>query len=356
MFGGLLLLAFIKLANPLGINRQGNFFFGLLLLLWASFWMEEIGGLAGLNSFSVLVIRVVQWLQIFAPVFLYLSIRFYANPGDQFAWNDLRHLIIPSAFLLLLWLKVWLPELESILLPVHIALMFFQVFFYVLISYIKVKRHRKNLVRFESSIQGKDLNWLDYILVQVIIISVIALISNVMGREAPGLLMNGVNLVVGFTVAYYAIGQKEIFPVQKGLEAQLDEMDESDETEDREAKRKLLSEEDLDLLKGRLADLMAAERPFLDSELNLVKLSDMLQVTPHKLSYAINTGYQLNFFQFVNQYRVERAKALLLNNTKNYTVLAIAYESGFNSKTAFNTTFKKICGLTPTEFAKAHAS
>jgi AraC-like DNA-binding protein len=353
MFGGLLLLAFVKLANPLGINRRGNFFFGLLLLLWASFWMEEIGELAGLTEPSALFIHVVQWLQIFAPVCLFLSIRFYANPGDRFAWNDARHLIIPFVFLLVLWLKIERPELQSILLPIHIALMFFQVFFYVLISYIKVKRHRKNLVRFESSIQGKDLNWLDYILVQVIIISVIALVSNVMGREAPGVLMNGVNLVVVFAVAYYAIGQKEIFPVQQALEAQLDEIDKADETE---TKRKLMSDEELELIKRRLTQLMAAELPYLDSNLNLVKLSERLDLTPHKLSYTINTGYQLNFFQFVNQYRVEKAKELLLNNHLNHTVLAIAFEAGFNSKTAFNTTFKKICGLTPTEFAKAQAS
>lgn len=222
MFGGLLLLAFIKLANPLGINRRGNFFFGLLLLLWASFWMEEIGRMAGLTAPSALCIHVVQWLQIFAPVCLFLSIRFYASPGDRFAWNDARHLIMPFVFLLVLWLKIERPERQSILLPVHIALMFFQVFFYVIVSYLKVKRHLKNLVRFES--------------------------------------------------------------------------------------------------------------------------------------YTINAGYQLNFSQFVNQYRVEKAKELLLNNHQNYTVLAIAYESGFNSKTAFNTTFKKICGLTPTEFTKAHAS
>jgi AraC-like DNA-binding protein len=359
MFGGLLLLAVIKLVNPLGINRRGNFFFGWLLLLWASFWVEEIALLAGVVDLPELFIRAVQCLQIWSPLFLFLSIRFYINPTDVFVWKDVRHLLIPAVFLLVIGFQLVVPGLRPVLLPVQVVLMFFQVFLYVTLSYILVKRHRKNLLRFESSIQGKDLNWLDYILLQVIIISFIALVSNAMGIEAPGVLMNSINLLVVFMVAYNAIGQKEIFPVQQGLEAQLDEMDEmekSDKTEDREAKRKLLSEEELDLLKGGLADLMAAERPFLDSELNLVKLAEMLHVTPHKLSYTINTGYQLNFFQFVNQYRVEKAKELLLNNTKNFTVLAIAYESGFNSKTAFNTTFKKLCGQTPTEFAKEHAS
>ncbi len=350
MFGGLLLLAFIKLANPLGINRRGNFFFGLFLLLWASFWMEEIGSLAGFNEVSEPWIHFLQGLQIFMPVFLYLSIRFYANPGNRFDWNDARHLIIPSVFLLLLWLKVRLPEHKSLLVPALIGLMFFQAFFYVVVSYLKVKRHRKNLVRFESTIQGKDMNWLDYILVQIIIISVIALVSNVMGMEAPGLVMNVVNLLVVFTVAYYAIGQKEVFSNQQSLDDQLDDLDEPD------AKQKRMTDKELATIKSRLTNLMAAERPFLDSNLNLVKLSELLNTSTHKLSYTINTGFQLNFFQFVNQYRVEKAKELLRNNSQNYTVLAIAYESGFNSKTAFNTTFKKLCGQTPTEYAKAPTS
>lgn len=350
MFGGLLLLAFVKLVNPLLINRKGNFFFGLLLVMWASFWLEEIIELVGIESISVLFIRVLQWLQIFAPLFLYLSIRFYSNQNYKFVWKDAKHLIIPFIFLVIIWMRLNHPGQRSIIAAAQTIVMFFQAFFYVILSFIKIKQHRKKLVRFESNIQGKDMNWIEYIILQILIISVIALVNNVMSREAPGLLMNTINLFVVFIVAFYAIGQKEIFPIYPTLEDKLDYLDEP------ETKRKLIPDDELDMLKSRLTNLMLSQKTYLDSDLNLVKLSELLNLSPHKLSYTINTGLNLNFFQFVNQYRIEKAKEFLLNNAKNYTILAIAYESGFNSKTAFNTTFKKLTGQTPTEFKKQHTS
>ena len=96
---------------------------------------------------------------------------------------------------------------------------------------------------------------------------------------------------------------------------------------------------------------MQKERPYLESELTLPKLADLLQVPPHHLSQVINESLGQNFFDFVNAHRVEEAQRLLRDPERSaYTVLAIAEEAGFNSKTAFNTAFKKVTGKTPTEF------
>jgi AraC-like DNA-binding protein len=96
---------------------------------------------------------------------------------------------------------------------------------------------------------------------------------------------------------------------------------------------------------------MMIKKPYLDSELNLIKLAELLQMTPHQLSYIINNGFNENFFQYVNGYRVEKAKELLVEDEMNkLSILGIAFESGFNSKTSFNTTFKKFTGQTPSEF------
>ena len=69
------------------------------------------------------------------------------------------------------------------------------------------------------------------------------------------------------------------------------------------------------------------------------------------MSLAINEGLKKNFYDLVNGYRVEEAKRLLVDpNSNNYTVLSIGFEAGFNSKTTFNTVFKKFTGLTPTAY------
>jgi AraC-like DNA-binding protein len=98
---------------------------------------------------------------------------------------------------------------------------------------------------------------------------------------------------------------------------------------------------------------MTTDKCFLDPDLDLPSLAARMNLTPHELSYLLNKGIGSNFFEFVNSYRVEEAKKLLLSGEHNhYSILGIAYEAGFNSKTTFNTTFKKATGLTPSQFKK----
>jgi len=75
------------------------------------------------------------------------------------------------------------------------------------------------------------------------------------------------------------------------------------------------------------------------------------------LSYVLNKGIKKNFYQFINELRVEEAKILLLSDkVKTLDMLGIATHAGFNSKTTFNTTFKKLTGLTPSQFQKLPSS
>ena len=101
---------------------------------------------------------------------------------------------------------------------------------------------------------------------------------------------------------------------------------------------------------------METRRPWLDPDLTLEQLALQLKLRPKLLSQAINEGLDQNFFEFINRYRIEEAKRLLTNPPdKKITVLEVLYEVGFNSKSSFNTVFKKQTGLTPSEFKKKMA-
>ena len=103
----------------------------------------------------------------------------------------------------------------------------------------------------------------------------------------------------------------------------------------------------------RLLDLMNTEKPYLDGDLTLQNLAKALAISPHHLSQTINEQLNQNFFDFINTYRIEEAKRLLLDSAKkHYSILAISEEVGFNSKSAFNTAFKKHVKMTPSEFRK----
>lgn len=114
------------------------------------------------------------------------------------------------------------------------------------------------------------------------------------------------------------------------------------------------SEEEIHLLHSRLKELMITQEPYLDSELHLNSLAEMLDCKPHMLSQCINQMEATNFNDYINTLRVEKAKALLLKTDENkLSIEGIGWEVGFANKSAFYTSFKKASGITPKQFREA---
>ena len=105
----------------------------------------------------------------------------------------------------------------------------------------------------------------------------------------------------------------------------------------------------------QIRNYMEKERPYLDASLSIFQLSRQLKMDVTQLSTLINHSVGQHFFDFVNAYRVKRAQEILEDPDQvRKTVLEILYEVGFNSKSSFNTVFKKFTGQTPTEYRKDH--
>jgi AraC-like DNA-binding protein len=122
----------------------------------------------------------------------------------------------------------------------------------------------------------------------------------------------------------------------------------------RRYEKSTLTLERSDTYRHRLLELMNTEKPYLDGGLTLQKLAKALAVSPHHLSQTINEQLNQSFFDFINAYRIEEAKRLLADPAKrHYSILAVSEEVGFNSKSAFNTAFKRHANTTPSEFRKA---
>ena len=95
---------------------------------------------------------------------------------------------------------------------------------------------------------------------------------------------------------------------------------------------------------------MERNKPYLKSDLKISKLAELLSVQPYQLSQVINDEFLVSFYDFTNQYQVEEAKRLLVEDSRNYKILAIAYEVGFNSKATLNRVFTKFTDLTPSYY------
>jgi len=114
-----------------------------------------------------------------------------------------------------------------------------------------------------------------------------------------------------------------------------------------------LKQEEAAVLHEKLLTLMADKKPYLEQRLTLSELSEMLDISLHHLSQIINQYENKNFYDFINCYRVEEFKSRVINpKYDSYSLLGIALDSGFNSKSTFNQVFKKATGETPSGYKK----
>lgn len=106
------------------------------------------------------------------------------------------------------------------------------------------------------------------------------------------------------------------------------------------------------LIIEEITQFVKVGKPYLDPDLTLNDLAEKLELSPRELSIILNSEFKLNFFSFVNKYRIKEAEQLLADKTNKKTILEILYQVGYNNKSAFNRVFKEYTGFTPTEFRK----
>lgn len=349
LFFSQIMLAFLVLTNPMKVNKKANIWFGLFILIWSSFWLDEIILLTGNYTINLTSIPPINFVQFLSPILFFLSIQLFTNPSYKFNKQSIVHLIAPFTYVFCLFTQHLLGDYFQIIL---LGLMLTNSIFYISWSFIKIKQHKKNIKQFSSNPEDYNLKWLEQIIMALVCITLLITLFNIMYREQLNIFMYSAMLLTVYFIAYNSLKQKEIYPINDKQTSEVISITEEKNVE--ESKRKVVTDEKLIELKSEINALMQTQEPYLNSDLNLIQLSDLLHISPHILSYVINTGFNMNFPQFVNKYRVEKAKQLLKDQekVKKLSILGIAYESGFNSKTVFNTTFKKITRQTPSEFKR----
>ncbi|MFM2268429.1 MAG: hypothetical protein RL757_1870 [Bacteroidota bacterium] len=358
IIGSLLMLAFQTYTNPRKVNTIANKWLSLLLFMAVILFISSsnIPFLSNLDNFVLFAI---------APV-LYLMTVNFVSPDRRFRPKEWGHFI---PFLLFFPFAVFAffqefahppvsppphaasAEWVGILLVFGLAL---QVSTYLLLSYLKLRKHTKNITLFASSVEKIDLKWLQYLLLAIAAMLVIWLSDMLFDMNAFSNYSSICYFICIFIIAYFSHQQGEIFPYSKKEIENIKEIIEENAQPESTTKQKRFSDEQLTTHKTLIIQLMEIEKIYLDDELSLPKLASLMSMSSNDLSYLINEGFNENFFQFVNKYRVEEAKKLLLSNKyAHLNILGLAFKSGFGSKSTFNATFKKMTGQSPSEFQKA---
>jgi AraC-like DNA-binding protein len=102
---------------------------------------------------------------------------------------------------------------------------------------------------------------------------------------------------------------------------------------------------------------MENEKPYLDCDLTIYDLSEELDISRHYLTQIINEKINKNFYDFINEYRLNESIRLMTEEKSGkYTILQIAFDAGFKSKSSFNSIFKRLTQYTPTQYMKLHGT
>ena len=150
---------------------------------------------------------------------------------------------------------------------------------------------------------------------------------------------------------------KEVRPVQNKSDAEKitsKVFSSAFDLEEKGAKKKeLLTTEQKHKYSKKLINSIEQDSLYLNPDLTLKSLAVQLDIHPNQLSWLINHEFNKNFSEFINHYRVEAFKKISINPENSHiTLIGLAYDSGFNSKTVFNTFFKKETGMTPMQYLK----
>lgn len=203
-------------------------------------------------------------------------------------------------------------------------------------SILLLERHRKNILNQFSDIEKRDLTWLR------ILVWGMAVIWFVVILDLQDFYVFLTVTFFVFVIGFFGIKQVAVYP-QKPLEAEKKEKGKYLKS----GLKKDLSEE----LYTKLKQLMEIKKPFTKNDLLINDLASEFNVHPNYLSQVINEKEGRNFYEFVNHYRLEEFKRLIaIPKNQQLTLLSLAFECGFNSKSSFNRYFKKSTGQTPSQY------
>ncbi|MEP3211172.1 MAG: AraC family transcriptional regulator [Maribacter sp.] len=346
----LMIVFSVFLCTVKSTKRSSNRILGFMLLLVAfdlsgffiGGWFEEHLSLNSLKTASSL-------LQM--PVFLFyvLSVCF---SNFRFRPVHLLHIVLFVAFFTLFKIT----SLSSASFRLYAVFGELQWFAYMIAVFVSLDRYKRIQLENNSQANSKAYQWLFQFTVLSCVAHGFVLLKSCLQYVGLDHLVLDVNSIISISTlaittwfVLKALYHPQLFT---GVETNLRTVKSSLRKGDSGLNHKLLKAEI-----ERLQAFMINEKPYLDFELTLQKLATQFDTPDKELSILINHHMGKHFFDFVNEYRIEEAKTILINpDEKDQTILEVLYQVGFNSKSSFYTAFKKLTGKTPTVFRKERLS
>ena len=353
-----------------------NYFLASLMLLLSIILIYLLFSELGWHvKFPYLMLMLLGFPLIVNPLF-YLYAKYLVQFSPTFNKIDLIH-FLPFIIYELFFIPDFFSSSEEIiaifnmitqqqLFPRFIVfnwVIIIQGIYYIILILLMLRNHSSSLEKAFSNIEKIRLNWLRNIIILVGFVWIVFIFENVLYLLDIQFykifdLASVFAALMVYTLGYMGLLKSEVFERPAFIESykytkQSIDSDLTELTPVKKYEKSGLTEKKLEEYFSRLDKLMKEEKFYLDSNLTLKQLADLLEISNHNLSQIINTRLNQNFFDYINQYRVEEVKHYLDDpQKKNITLLSLGFDAGFNSKSSFNSIFKRYTGLTPSEYQK----
>jgi AraC-like DNA-binding protein len=347
----------ILLLNNKGVRKsRANTFLSILLaaLTFSIFHLRYAGEIINHFSFKVFSFGDPTFLVIAPLLWFYIT----ELTGGRVKWriNTLVHFtpfvlfvfgsLSFNSYLDHSWIITTLEHHPRLPFTIFWAVVVIQFTAYQFMIHRKWQEYQKVMKQEVSNTENVNISWVRFFMAVFLGVNASFLFSlfAVIHFDVMHFVWRSAGLILSlsiFALGYKGILQQEIFDARGESPVPLSKREE------------LQAEKPDQTLIDKLLAFMQNQRPYLDPELSLSSLSKELGLNRNQLSHLINDGIGENFYDFVNKYRVEEVKRLMVDPKKrNYNLLGIALEAGFKSKSTFNLIFKRFTGLTPTEYKK----
>ena len=321
-----------------------------LLLFCISLGLNQLYDLLTFNNIYGYYLRFLdEFSLIVACPCLYFYVASLTQNSFRFQKKHFVHLI-PALIFLLVWVFP-LSLIEQYNNSFFLTMLYKYYnnilgIIYLFLINARVHQHQQTLKDISSTAGENDLSW---IRIMVFILLIVICFWTLSGFEKDPYNITGYALLLfSYWLGYHIIIQKSIYtsmPTEFVVTAL--------KPIGHRYKNSTLSISEKSEMKEHIKQFMDMEKPYLNSALTLTSLSDRLKMKPIHLSQILNEELNENFYTFINRYRVDESKKLLLDPRYSYyNILGIALEAGFNSKTTFNKAFKENTGMSPSEFQR----
>jgi AraC-like DNA-binding protein len=332
----------------------GLFFYSMILLALYLGRIDVFPYSGNLHIFSNTAITI-SW-----PLFyLYIGLVTFEIPSDR---NKYIHAVPFIIYLVLFVIPAVMLKQQSIVLFIASSIFIFAVSIYYTVKITMfLQRFLKKSNNYFTEDDAAKVLWLKTTVVLWMVVIVLQTLfvpfRDIIVEQLPitgafhAVLINLTSVAWIYAFAYFAISHPDLFERSKEVADALD-----DEKPQKEEKPPVSDDYD-ELIGKRLAKIIQEKKPYLNDQLTLPELADSINVPPYLLSRYVNKVFKKNFVTYINDLRLEAVKEKLKDpQMKNRSILEIAFQSGFRTKSAFNSYFKKSQGMTPTEFRRKEKS